>query len=1050
MRNRFSWIREAGFGKQRKRNAPRAVLGVERLEDRSMLSASPYQHVLLLSIDGLQQASLADPALQAAIANIIALEHSGVTYTNAHTTSPSDSFPGTLSYLTGAGPGTTGVFYDDSYSRTLRAPGSDSSTPPGTEVTYFEVIDKNFALLSGGGNFDASSIDPSLLPIDPTTNQVVYPNQFLQTNTIFDVAHDAGLYTAFSDKHPAYQIANGTNPGAINDFYAPEINSTTALLDNATGQTVNADALLNDNTQAAQGLSIAPGYTASVFANGPAGATQPDSIAVDGLNVYVGYNNGAAKDGSKGSSTIALFTPTGAKGTWAVAHTWTIAGHTDGLKVDPSTHFVWSLQNEDANPTLVIINPTTHTTTQYAIKSVNGGGGFDDIAFAGGKVYFTASNPANNPNTDPAVVQVTLNNSTLTATTAPVLFGNATAHNTVTNKQVTLNLQDPDSMTVDPNGNLVFTDQADNQLVTIHNPTAFNQFATVTPLSDAAHNPVSVDDTLFNPGATGEMLVTDQTTGIIYQVTVPAGSSAQVFSAGVDIGQLGTTNLATGVFTPIISGLGSPRGLAFLNAGAFTDLSNFTLVDPSTDPQGPNDPNLINDTTKNVLLTEKYDDLKVQAILNEIEGQKSHNFFSAVAPQIPALFGMNFQGVSVAQKDAHGGINLLPNGQEGSPSALLEGALQHTDASLGKIIAELKSDGIWDSTLVVLTAKHGQNPRVGLGGLMQGGTLPNLLGKANIPVAQATEDDVSLLWLQNQSQTFDAVTALQNYKATGTIDVTFSGVTQTLAVSQVIKQIIADTPNADASLQSYGLGNPATDSTTPDIVVTLQPGYIWVGNVNNKHKRAEHGGFSDDDTHIALVVGGGGLDANLQGTTSQDAVKTTQIAVTALEALGLDPNNLQGAKIENTKALPGLDLPVGVDHTFTRNKRARNVLVATLNDGDAASARDFVALINWGDGTTSNGRIVQVAANSFEIVGDHTYHQTGVFYASVKITDLKDGTSTIAAFQERVVGGSGGRRAAEAPPGEQQREFWSLAGSLTDEDLEALTPGFHHRSSSTP
>jgi hypothetical protein len=346
-------------------------------------------------------------------------------------------------------------------------------------------------------------------------------------------------------------------------------------------------------------------------------------------------------------------------------------------------------------------------------------------------------------------------------------------------------------MTTDPHGNLVFTDQADNQLVTIHNPTAFNQFATVTPLTDAAGNPVSADDSLFSPGATGEILMTDQKTGTIYQVTVPAGSSAQVFATGVDIGELGTTNLTTGLFTPVITGLGSPRGLAFINAGAFTDLSNYTLVDPSTDPQGPNDPNLTNDTTHNVLLTEKYDDLKVQAILNEIEGQKSHNFFSTVAPQIPAIFGMNFQAVSVAQKDAHGGINLLPNGQEGLPSALLEGAIQHTDASIGKIVAELKSDGIWNSTLLVLTAKHGQDPRVGLGGLMPAGTLSTLLGNDRITVAQATEDDVSLLWLQNQSQTQAAVAALQAYKATGSINVIFEGVPVTLPVSARHEEIFS-------------------------------------------------------------------------------------------------------------------------------------------------------------------------------------------------------------------------------------------------------------------
>jgi hypothetical protein len=78
--------------------------------------------------------------------------------------------------------------------------------------------------LSGGGNFDASSIDPNQLPVNGR-GHVVYPHNFLQVNTIFNVAHDAGLYTAFSDKHPSYEIANGPSakrrvqngPGRISD-----------------------------------------------------------------------------------------------------------------------------------------------------------------------------------------------------------------------------------------------------------------------------------------------------------------------------------------------------------------------------------------------------------------------------------------------------------------------------------------------------------------------------------------------------------------------------------------------------------------------------------------------------------------------------------------------------------------------------------------------------------------------------------------------------------------------------------------------------------------
>ena len=314
-------------------------------------------------------------------------------------------------------------------------------------------------------------------------------------------------------------------------------------------------------TSAPAGLTVAPGYTAKIFsAAPPTGASAPDSITVDGQNVYVGYGNGGDPAGLHGAmSTIVQYTEDG-----KVVQTWTVVGHNDGLKVDPNTHRVWALQNEDANPNLVIIDPKTGSmTTPYALPPVNGGG-YDDIVFLDGKVYLSASNPANYPNNAPAIVQVRLKGSTVKVT--PVLFGDATATNTVTGQTVTLNLQDPDSMTANANGDLVMTSQADDELVTIHDP-GRDQSVSVTPLSDASKTAVSVDDTLFPPDATGEVLVTDQKTGAIYMITVPAGSSPQALSAAPDIGQVGTVNTTTGLFTPVVSGLGSPKGLAFLNTG---------------------------------------------------------------------------------------------------------------------------------------------------------------------------------------------------------------------------------------------------------------------------------------------------------------------------------------------------------------------------------------------------------------------------------------------------------------------------------------------------
>jgi hypothetical protein len=176
-------------------------------------------------------------------------------------------------------------------------------------------------------------------------------------------------------------------------------------------------------------------------------------------------------------------------------------------------------------------------------------------------VFLSESNPSRDPNTDPAVVEATLNNTNHTVAVKTVLTGDATAFNLVTKQQVHLNLQDPDSMTADRDGNLVLTSQADNEIVTIHHPGQHNQFVTVLPLK------VSVDDTLFVSGGTehtGAVLLTDQGSGTIYEITGPALRSSQALSAALDAGKLGRLNVTTGAFTPIISGLSNPRGLAFL------------------------------------------------------------------------------------------------------------------------------------------------------------------------------------------------------------------------------------------------------------------------------------------------------------------------------------------------------------------------------------------------------------------------------------------------------------------------------------------------------
>jgi hypothetical protein len=320
-------------------------------------------------------------------------------------------------------------------------------------------------------------------------------------------------------------------------------------------------------------LTAAPGYSVSTFTPPPSlgvvQATGPDSVAVDrsGEHVFVGYNNGTAKDGTDGkTSTIVEYDASG-----TVLHYWQAPGHNDGLKIDPGTGKIWALQNEDGNPNLVVINPRTTAATSYTFAPPDNGanppnppmpGGYDDIAFLHGKVYLTESNPAGSAGS--AVVQIRLpdnpavNNQVIIVRQVLPLVTTATDPSGHT---VTLTLTDPDSMTVSGN-NLVFTSQADNVVLTIHNPGP-KQFVTVAPVHSGA-NSFEVDDTLFTPSSEGAILVVDSS-GTVYKITGPAVQKGLVLSSADTQKALGTFDPNTGVFTPVITGFaGQPKGLAFL------------------------------------------------------------------------------------------------------------------------------------------------------------------------------------------------------------------------------------------------------------------------------------------------------------------------------------------------------------------------------------------------------------------------------------------------------------------------------------------------------
>ena len=324
----------------------------DRAGDREGTSS---KHVLLLSIDGLHQKDLdwyvrAHP--KSALADLV---KTGTSYTHAQTPVPSDSFPGLVGQLTGGNPGTTGIYYDDTYNRALLPAGTTDckTTKPGAEVAFTEAADTNPNALDAGAGLAGlpgsilsmtghpdTLLNPASLPVDPATCKPVYPHQYLKVNTVFEVAKSAGLTTAWSDKHPAYEVLNGPSGKGVDDLFTPEINSQAAApyaagdwtKDNAATQQYDGykvQAVLNEisgkdhsgataqavpaifgmnfqTVSTAQKLPNSDGLTGGYLAGG----TAPGPLlskALDSVNASVAqFQSAIDKDGLRTSTTIIL------------------------------------------------------------------------------------------------------------------------------------------------------------------------------------------------------------------------------------------------------------------------------------------------------------------------------------------------------------------------------------------------------------------------------------------------------------------------------------------------------------------------------------------------------------------------------------------------------------------------------------------------------------------------------------------------------------------------------------------------------------------------
>ncbi len=309
------------------------------------------------------------------------------------------------------------------------------------------------------------------------------------------------------------------------------------------------------------GIAALPGYQVSLFASSTSSYTNPDSLVVDNGHVFIDYQNTTAKDCTdSNSSTVVEYTMDG-----KVVKMFSIPGHSDGMRVDPSTHLLWTTSCEDGNPKMATIDTVSGSITPYTFPKTPHGGGYDDLYFLNGMVFIAASNPtldANGKNPYPAVDQITLSKGQVGL--KPILMGNATATDTTTTppSQVTLNVIDPDSLSTDGKGDLILIGQADTDLITISNPgTAPQKVSRLTVGTQ-------LDDTVWTTSTHGRLLVTDGMTGLTFWVQAAQYPQGTIYTeAPSDSGVasfVGVVNPATGIITPVVIGMIHPTGMLFV------------------------------------------------------------------------------------------------------------------------------------------------------------------------------------------------------------------------------------------------------------------------------------------------------------------------------------------------------------------------------------------------------------------------------------------------------------------------------------------------------
>ncbi len=314
--------------------------------------------------------------------------------------------------------------------------------------------------------------------------------------------------------------------------------------------------------------------------------------------------------------------------------------------------------------------------------------------------------------------------------------------------------------------------------------------------------------------------------------------------------------------------------------------------------------------------TKQYDGYKVQAVVNELNGY-DHSGTQTVG--VPAILGMNFQTVSVAEKvDSPSTLTKNTNGTytEGptelagyypgttEPRPLLQSAFDYVNSSLERMVDTIREDSLAGSTAIIITAKHGQSPmnplelkRIADGPIISAinAAWTAQTGDQSNLIVAGTDDDLwqSYLSVKTQEAANFVKSYLWDHSATAVL---YSNDGVNRGTEQVPHSGLAEIYAGHEAAAFFGV--PYSDPRYPDVFGRVQTGVVYTTG----SKIAEHGGDNPADRHVPLLVYAPGTVAP---STSDSWVETTQVAPTVLHLLGLNPSDLQAVQEEGTAVLPG-------------------------------------------------------------------------------------------------------------------------------------------------